>query len=149
MTIPLYIAEIAPAEHRGKLVSADELLIVVGIFLSFVVNWIAKLSEMEHPWRLSFGLSIPFSLIQIFGLYFLPESPRWLVSQGRTADAVKILSRVRASDEDVKTELLQIKAALNEFGFSINWKQNLPRLIEPSNRRALFVSVALAFFVQV
>jgi len=149
MTIPLYIAEISPAVHRGKLVAADELFIVLGIFLSFLVNWIVKVTEVSHPWRVSFGISIAFALIQLFGLYFLPESPRWLISQNRDEEAHNIFKRIRESKDEIDREIAEIHDALAQVDHHLTWVSALPLLVNSGNRKPLIISLTLAMFVQV
>ena len=97
---PLYIAEIAPAAMRGRLVSLNQLTIVIGILLAQVVNWslvhnlpagadtafIAILWFGQTAWRWMFGLTAVPSALFFLGILFVPESPRWLARNQRHAE---------------------------------------------------------------
>ena len=88
---PLYISEIAPAKYRGALVSLNQLAITLGILLSYIVDAIFADS---HAWRWMLGLGIAPAFVLLFGMIFLPYSPRWLMSRGREADALKALNKI-------------------------------------------------------
>src|SRR6266496_6204179 len=90
---PVYIAEISPSKNRGTLVSLNQLAIVVGILSAYLVNWqVAPLGESSWRWMLGVA-SVP-SFIFLIGLFAIPESPRWLISHGRQAEAEKTLARL-------------------------------------------------------
>jgi sugar porter (SP) family MFS transporter len=97
LVVPLYIAELAPAERRGRLVSLNQLMITVGIFVSYLVGFALAAAE---AWRWMLGLAAVPSAIMIAGLFFLPESPRWLVSRDRADEARDVLRRSRTGDVD-------------------------------------------------
>jgi MFS family permease len=82
VTAPLYIAEIAPKNNRGTLVSLNQLMIVVGIFSSFIVSYIYSESS---GWREMFTIAFIPAALQLAGLFFIPESPAWLIGQGKTS----------------------------------------------------------------
>jgi len=104
---PVYIAEIAPAESRGKLVCLNELTIVLGILAAQTVNWLiarpvplgAALMDIhdswngQRAWRLMFEAATLPALVFLAGVYFIPESPRWLARQGYWEPAKEVLSR--------------------------------------------------------
>src|SRR5262252_2644453 len=79
---PLYIAEISPARSRGLLVSVNQLAIVTGILLSYSVNYTLTRAGTEN-WRWMFASATVPSMFFLLALVFVPESPRWLVQQGR------------------------------------------------------------------
>src|SRR5713226_6524290 len=105
---PMYIAEVAPAQYRGKLVSINQLTIVIGILLAQVVNWLiaepvppgASAEEILHSWngqagwRWMFGLTAVPSLLFFLGALIVPESPRWLAKQGKSDQARKVLAKI-------------------------------------------------------
>ena len=105
---PMYIAEIAPAAVRGKLVSLNQLTIVIGILLAQFVNWLIAepvptgASAMEIlnswngqvAWRWMFGVTALPSLLFLLGMLVVPESPRWLVRNNRCEKAGRILGRL-------------------------------------------------------
>ncbi|MEX0601551.1 MAG: sugar porter family MFS transporter, partial [Rhodothermales bacterium] len=110
---PMYIAEIAPAAMRGRLVAVNQLNIVTGILLAFFSNYVvAQLIEGFVAWRWMFGVeALPAALFFIL-LFFIPYSPRWLVKQGRTKDAREVLEQL--GDPDVDRALAEIIASLKE-----------------------------------
>lgn len=94
-TVPIYSAEMAPARVRGALVMFWQLWVVAGIFLGFAANVIVK-DTGAIAWRLQLGSAFIPSLILMVGIFFCPESPRWLMKQGRHAEAFGSMLRLRA-----------------------------------------------------
>jgi SP family arabinose:H+ symporter-like MFS transporter len=138
---PVYIAEISPSKNRGTLVSLNQLAIVVGILSAYLVNWqIASLGESSWRWMLAVA-AIP-SLVFLFGLLLIPESPRWLVTRGRHDEGERILSRIfgeQAAKEHV--EAIQ-QAAAGEEG---SWHE----VLSPKMRKRVAVGMLLALFSQI
>ena len=102
MLSPMYIAEIAPANIRGKLVSWNQFAIVAGILVVYFVNWfIARNGDVQWNlttgWRYMFLSGVIPSLIFIFLLFFIPETPRFLVIKNRNDKALKVLRRTVGS----------------------------------------------------
>ena len=93
MLSPMYIAEIAPASLRGRMVAINQLTIVIGILLTNVVNYLLRNTGAD-AWRWMFGLGILPSALFFTGAWWLPESPRWLVSADRTDLAAVILEKI-------------------------------------------------------
>jgi MFS transporter, SP family, arabinose:H+ symporter len=138
---PLYIAEVAPPAIRGRLVSLNQMAIVSGILLAYLVNW--SLADIGPTnWRWMFASAAVPSALFLFALLFVPESPRWLVKQNRPAEALGILGRL-GGHEHAKTELRQIEEAIAEESGS------LAELFQPGLRRPLIVAVTLAVLQQV
>jgi SP family arabinose:H+ symporter-like MFS transporter len=138
---PLYIAEVAPPAIRGRLVSLNQMAIVSGILLAYLVNW--SLSFLgPSSWRWMFATAAIPSVLFFVALFFVPESPRWLVKQKRHSEASTILTRVVGSEEGAR-EMKQIRASIDEESGS------LAQLLEPGLRRALMISVVLAVLQQV
>jgi len=108
LTSPLYIAEIALSRKRGKLVTLNIVLVVVGQFTAGMIDGI--LSNVDEGWRFMLGLAILPSLIMFFGFLFLPESPRYLVIAGREEEALLVMKEVRYSDEEAINEIQEIKS---------------------------------------
>ncbi|MEU0839601.1 sugar porter family MFS transporter [Streptomyces sp. NPDC005962] len=108
-TVPVFIAELAPAAHRGRLVTQNELMIVTGQLLAYTSNAvIAKTMGEGDAWRWMLALAtIPAVLLWI-GMLFVPESPRWLASRGRFDDAARTLGLIR-DPEVVEPEFAEIK----------------------------------------
>ncbi|KAG8624078.1 hypothetical protein KVT40_009054 [Elsinoe batatas] len=94
-TVPIYSAEMAPARIRGALVMFWQLWVVIGIFLGFCANVIVK-DVPRIAWRLQLGSAFIPSFILGVGIFFCPESPRWLMKKDRHAEAYKSMARLRA-----------------------------------------------------
>ena len=86
--VPLYIAEIAPKERRGRLVSMNQFLITVGILVSYLVNYAF---EPIQGWRWALATAAVPALAMLVGLVGADESPRWLVLRGRVEEAEQVL----------------------------------------------------------
>jgi MFS transporter, SP family, sugar:H+ symporter len=100
LVVPLYLSEIAPTELRGRVASLNQLMIVVGILAAFIVNAILASSG---DWRLMLGLAAVPSLVLLFGMFSMPETPRFLVHHGEEEEAREVLEDVKqegSSDED-------------------------------------------------
>ncbi|KAG6057417.1 hypothetical protein E4U17_001358 [Claviceps sp. LM77 group G4] len=94
-TVPIYSAEMAPARTRGALVMFWQLWVVAGIFLGFAANVIVK-DTGQIAWRLQFGSAFIPSLILMIGIFFCPESPRWLMKNNKYDLAFASMLRLRA-----------------------------------------------------
>ncbi|HEV2479487.1 MAG TPA: sugar porter family MFS transporter [Puia sp.] len=93
MLSPMYIAEIAPAHLRGRMVAINQLTIVIGILITNVVNYLLRNAGAD-AWRWMFGLGVLPSALFFLGAWWLPESPRWLAGAGKNDLAVAILERI-------------------------------------------------------
>ncbi len=133
---PMYIAEVAPARLRGRLVSLNQMAIVTGILLAYFTNWILSFHG-DQSWRWMFAVAAVPALFFLIALFFVPESPRWLVEMGHDKEALRILARVNGQ-QLAEAELIQIRAAVAEE--SGTWAE----LIQPGVRRALFIAIVLA-----
>ncbi|MHC5257683.1 sugar porter family MFS transporter [Streptomyces sp. UC4497] len=111
VTVPVYLAEVSPAERRGALVTRNELMIVTGQLLAFTFNAIiARVGgESGGVWRWMLVISTLPAVVLWFGMLVMPESPRWLASQGRFGDALKVLRQVR-SRQRAEAELAEVTA---------------------------------------
>jgi len=137
-TAPLYISEISPARVRGKLVSLNQLMITIGILVSYLVDYALTASR---GWRWMFGLAAIPGLILLIGLLFVPESPRWYVKQLLGDRAREVLAKIRKPFE-VDSELAEIEASFTQQEGS--WRE----LWSPNLRPALVIGVGLAVFQQ-
>jgi MFS transporter, SP family, galactose:H+ symporter len=140
-TVPVYISEVSPADARGWTVSLFQLAITIGILLAYVVDYAFAKSE---AWRWMFGISLVPAAIFAIGMYFLPESPRWLVRNGDPTRARAILARIRATS-NVDAELKEIEQSFAQSEQHGNWRD----LLSPTLRPALIVGIGLAIFQQV
>ncbi|WP_254063547.1 sugar porter family MFS transporter [Granulicella sp. S190] len=156
---PLYIAEVSPASHRGRLVSLNQFAIVVGILLAQVMNWkIAKTvpanispEALLVTWNVQYGWRWMFTAVAVPAIIFfaaafaIPESPRWLLARGRQHSAKLVLSRVCGSVEYADAEVLAISNALKEEeAQTANWRG----LLQPGVRSVLLIGIALAVLQQ-
>ncbi|GAV65843.1 Sugar_tr domain-containing protein [Cephalotus follicularis] len=113
--VPVYISETAPSEIRGLLNTLPQFTGSGGMFLSYCMVFGMSLSSSPN-WRLMLGvLSIPSLIYLAFSIFYLPESPRWLVSKGRMVEAKKVLQRLRGR-EDVSGELALLVEGLGIGG---------------------------------
>jgi len=116
---PAYIAEVSPAHMRGRFGSLQQLAIVVGIFLALLCDYIIAVSagSAENPWlfgipawRWMFWTEIPPAILYGVGALMIPESPRYLVAQGRDIEAAKVLAKVERGNVDEK--IAEIRATV-------------------------------------
>ncbi len=120
MNAPMYIAEIAPAEKRGNLVTFYQLAIVIGFFVVFLATYFIGngMSEQENiteGWRYMFWSElIPASLFLVL-LFFVPKSPRWLMLKGKEAEAKNILVRIHG-EEIANREIVEIRESIIKDG---------------------------------
>lgn len=111
MIAPVYSAEISSASHRGFLTSLPELCISLGILLGYVSNYCFGKLTLKLGWRLMLGIAAFPSLILAFGITKMPESPRWLVMQGRLEEAKKIMVLVSNTEEEAEERFRDILTA--------------------------------------
>jgi len=137
---PLYIAEISPARIRGRLVALNQMAIVSGILLSYLANW--GLSFLgAGSWRYMFAVAAIPSLVFFVALFFVPESPRWLMERGREAEALHVLERAAGTAEAV-TAIDSLKETIQAESGSFG------ELFAPGVRRALGIAIVLAIMQQ-
>ena len=155
---PMYIAEISPAKMRGRFVSINQLTIVIGILAAQIVNWLIARPVPEdatlefireswngqNGWRWMFAAeTIPASLFFLL-MFFVPESPRWLVKYGKEKQAEGILNRVGGNDY-AKSEVQDIKETLaSEEIAQVHFRD----LLEPRLLKIVGLGVFLAVFQQ-
>ena len=139
MAVPLYISEVAPPRVRGALVSFNQLALTTGILIAFLVDYSLSSSA---DWRLMFGLAAIPAVLLFVGMLTQAESPVWLVTHGRIADARRVLTRVRSADHDVEGEIEEISSLTND-------KVSYRELLEPGVRKLVVIGVLLAVFQQI
>ncbi|MFB9374451.1 sugar porter family MFS transporter [Algimonas porphyrae] len=160
MAAPMLIAEIAPAEERGKLVSLNQLGIVSGFFVVFLATYFigggntAGLSDAElvarnvynteQGWRVMFWSELLPSLAFFLALFFIPNSPRWLVMKGRTEDAMLVLMRLGANEATAQSEIAAIELSLAD-----DTKKSLDPKVLAGLGGLVMVGVMLSVFQQV
>ena len=113
--VPVYLAELAPYEIRGSLAGRNELMIVIGQLAAFVVNAIigSVWGEFGGVWRIMLAVAAVPAVALFLGMLRMPESPRWLISQGRTQEALAVLKTIRSSDR-AEAEMADVKHLADE-----------------------------------
>jgi len=141
LIVPLYIAEIAPAAVRGRLVTLNQLAIVCGILVAFISNFL--LAKLAHGnWRWMFGLGAVPAVALCSSLLWIPESPRWLLQRGERSRAGATLERISPG--------IDAESALNEIDASLAEESGTYReLLEPALRKPLVLTVMLAIIQQI
>lgn len=135
LSVPAYIAEIAPPESRGRLVSINQIMISSGILFSYLAGF---LLADAAAWRWMLGLAAVPSLLMFVGLLRLPESPRWLVSRGRLDDARAVLRKVVGADR-VESELTALSSAVTAER-NVTYRD----VLRPSLRPAIYLGIGVA-----
>ncbi|KRD90302.1 sugar porter family MFS transporter [Priestia megaterium] len=148
VTVPTYLAEMSPAESRGKMVTQNELMIVTGQLLAFTFNAIIgnMLGENPHVWRYMLPIAAIPAVFLFFGMLRVPESPRWLVSKGKNNEALTVLQKIRESKR-AKSELQEIESAYEQEAKME--KATFKDLTTPWVRRVVFLGIGIAVVQQI
>lgn len=141
MLSPLYIAEVSPAATRGRMVSINQLTIVIGILLAYFSNYL--LADMENNWRWMFTSGSVPSVLFFLCVFLVPESPRWLLSKGKTDQAKNVLAQI-AGPDNVESEVRAIQA-----GVQRQVKGKLSDLIQPGITFIVVLGITMAIFQQI
>jgi len=158
---PMYIAEMSPPHLRGKFVSLNQLMIMVGILAAQIINWRISLLDTnlaadasveminqswsgQYAWRWMFGVEVIPALIFFLLMIFMPESVRWLVKNGQHGKAEKILTKV-AGPAYASREVKAIKDTISEGEVA---KVNFRDLIEPRLFKILLLGIFIAVLQQ-
>lgn len=145
---PLYIAEVAPAELRGRLVSFNQFFNTIGNLIIFTVSAIianstSQVFNVDTGWRIIFATGLVPAIVFVLLLRFIPESPRWLVRHGHHEQARAVLARI-APGSDPSAALEELRQAVSQekgSGFRELWR--------PGLRKALVVGFGAALFQQI
>ena len=156
---PMYIAEIAPADKRGKMVSFNQLNIVIGLSVAFFTNylivylassnsgWVETLKIREYNWRWMLGIEFIPALIYFVLLYFVPQSPRWLILKGRLNEALVIMKSVGDENEaDKLVAEIQESILLDEVPKE---KISIKELFTPSMKLVMTIGIGIAILQQI
>jgi SP family xylose:H+ symportor-like MFS transporter len=141
MLCPMYIAEVSPAEVRGRNVAINQLTVVIGILVTNLVNYFLA-DHGADSWRWMFGLGAVPSAVFLIGVTWLPESPRWLMKAGQYDKAKLILNKIGSSDFADMTFKAVEKSLVGAT------KQSYAMVFEKAVRPAVVVGVTLAVFQQ-
>lgn len=140
MLSPMYIAEISPARHRGKLGILNILAIFIGQSAAFFSNYFLKDYGGINNWRWMMGIMVIPSFILLVLLFFIPESPRWLVEKRKNRKAYLVLKKI--NKESVENELTDIESSVQDV------KGNLSQLLKGKLFKLLLIGISLAVFQQ-
>lgn len=155
---PMYIAEIAPAAVRGRVVSINQLNIVIGISVAFFSNylilkigqtearWVQTLMLDTHSWRWMLGLELLPALLYLASLRFVPESPRWLAMQNKNTEAHEVLVQFN-TPEEAEIELASINQSLNIDADKA--ASGFKTLLEPALRKVMVIGLVVAILQQI
>ena len=139
---PMYIAEIAPARLRGRLVGFFQFNVVAGILVAYFSNYVIGQARLgPEDWRWMLGVSGIPALLFFLMLFGIPRSPRWLVSKSRVDEARKVLEMI--GEEDVEGELQDIVASID-----VEHGHGHERLFQWKYRFPIFLAVGIAMFNQ-
>ena len=155
---PMFIAEISPPKMRGKMVSVNQLNIVIGISTAFFTNylilrwgqsdaaWAQALMFNEYNWRWMLGLETLPAIIYFIGLMFVPQSPRWQIMAGRIDEARVTMNKLYGEQEAEK----QIQDVVNSLEKDKEKnKVSVRELFQPALRLVLIIGVSLAILQQI
>ncbi len=142
-SVPLYIAEISPTKIRGRLVSLFQLLITIGILVSYLSDLLFANNYDLSSWRPMFYVGVIPGLILFIGMLFLPETPRWLMSKGREEEGRRILKKIEEPSL-VETSIRQMKEDIEKAKSRATFRE----VFKPWLRTALMIAVGIMFFQQ-
>ena len=131
----VYIGEVAPTKLRGRLIAIQSVMITGGQLVAYAVS--AGLNDVFNGWRILFGLSLPFAIGQGIAMHWLPESPRFMLLQGKVGDATKVLRQIypKATEQELD---LKLKAIALMVEVSTALKKKHPSLL--GRLRAVFTT---------
>jgi len=139
---PMYIAELAPAKWRGRLVGFFQVNIVVGILLAYLSNFlIGRLDLGNVEWRWQLGISGVPAILFLLALFFIPRSPRWLVMKARLPEALDVLRRTGIEQPELELEEIVASVHLERLGDDDS-------LFLPKYRFPVFLAITVGMFCQ-
>ncbi|QNL49565.1 sugar porter family MFS transporter [Olivibacter sp. SDN3] len=139
---PLYIAEVSPAAMRGKMVSINQLAIVIGILLAYLSNYF--LAPVTNNWRWMFSSGAAPAILFFIGVFLIPESPRWLLIKGYQQKGEEVLRRLLAPTEVAKELLLISRHKQNP-----SLKPSFGTLLQKGIFPLLMIGILIAIFQQI
>ncbi len=141
--VPLYISEISPTKIRGTLVSMFQLLITVGILSAYLSDSALADNNNLECWRPMLWVGVVPAVILFVGMFFLPETPRWLMSKGREDEARKVLDKIE-DVEFIDSSISAMKSDIAIDASQASWKE----IFKPWLRNALIIAMGIMFFQQ-
>jgi sugar porter (SP) family MFS transporter len=139
---PVYIAELAPARLRGRLVASFQLNVVFGVMVAYISNYVIRTMHLgATEWRFQVGIAVVPAIIFLALLFGIPRSPRWSVSKNRMDEALSVLKLM--GDPDPEGELADIRAALEQEHVTAH-----ERVFQGKYRYPLFLAITIGAFNQ-
>jgi len=142
--VPMYISEISPAAHRGMLVTLNQLMITLGLLLSYASDYLFSDNLRSDSWRSMFLVGVIPAIILLAGMFFLPETSRWLFSKNRPEQGKKVLQELEEPNL-VESTMLAIQ---NDIALSRQSNTSSAEILKPWLRPALIITVGIFFFQQ-
>lgn len=143
--VPVYIAEIAPANKRAQLVTLQELMIVSGQLLAYISNYgFDAIWGGETTWRYMIAIASIPAVMLFFGMLFMPDTPRWYAMWGKFAEARRVLEKTR-DPKDVDWEMMEIEETI---ALEKNQQQGIKELIKPWMCKVFFIGIGTAMIMQ-
>jgi MFS family permease len=145
---PMYIAEIAPRQLRGTLVTFNQLNIVLGISVAYFSNYYFQqtITDPDFKWRIMLGVEALPALMYLILLFFVPRSPRWLLQKGYAEEALRVLVKIHGTEQSVN-EYNEINYSLSEK--RINEKAAWADVFSTRMKSVLIIGFGIAFFQQI
>lgn len=141
--VPMYIAEISPVTHRGMLVTLNQLMITIGLLASYIADYLSSNNADPGSWRAMFLVGTVPALMLLVGMFFLPETSRWLIARGRYEEGKKVLEQME-EPALVDSTYREIRRDLETTSGPTGWRE----VIQPWLRPALIITVGIFFFQQ-
>ncbi|MDR1294082.1 MAG: sugar porter family MFS transporter [Bifidobacteriaceae bacterium] len=149
VTVPAYLAEIAPASRRGRIVTRNELMIVSGQFLAFVSNAVLANAFVARPgiWRWMLAMAVVPAIALWVGMSFMPESPRWFALRHRYEESLQVLCRIRPPGT-ARAEAAEIRRSVEaeRLAAKSSWRE---LVTTPWLRRVLLIGILIAVVNQI
>jgi sugar porter (SP) family MFS transporter len=143
--VPMYIAELAPPQTRGLMTSLNQVAVTVGILLAYGIDYIYSASS---NWRAMFAWGLVPGAVLLVGMFFMPYSPRWLLSKGREQDASTALTKIRGA-ADVQAEVKETEAEIQAESAGGTGVKGLQLVETPALHMPLLIGMGLAVLQQV
>ena len=143
--VPLYIAEISPAKLRGRLVSMFQLMVTIGVLVSYLSDLFFADENNPSCWRPMFYVGVIPACVLLVGMIFMPETPRWLMSQGRWNESENVLNKIEGIEQaKISMQQMQEEMKKKEEVEKSSWRE----LLQPWLRPPLFICIGIMFFQQ-
>ena len=155
---PMYIAEVAPPEKRGQLVSFNQLNIVLGISIAFFTNylilkwgnseaeWTKTLGLGKWNWRWMLGLEALPAIMYYLGLFLVPRSPRWLMAQNQKEEALAVMKKV-VEDNEAENQIKEVEQSIIDDAGKA--KSKVSDLFKKSMRKVIIIGLVVGVFQQI